>query len=437
MKRKPFTYSDRMCIENMLNEKRTIKEMEKDIKRGSSGIIKEINKNKVLAFPSSFNNTIFCAKWNTCTVKERECYISCKNVEFKICPKLSKSPHVCNGCTQKNGCRYVKAYYRARPAHDKYKLLLSESRNGLHYSKRKLDILNDILCPLIIHSKSIYHAVTTVNKKFKTKFKEGTIYKQIERGKLNIEKSDLPRTRTHAKPRQKDISYKRNIKNHTYEDRNKYKKHHPNACETQMDTVEGTKENNAPVLLTLEIVDINFIFMFKIGSQTINDVVSELNKFRNIIENEVFNKIMEILLTDNGKEFYDVDELQTVSSKINIFYCHPYSSYEKGSIENNHELIRRVIPKGVSLKPYTQNELNLLCSHINSLSRKSLNGDCPFDLIDKYISLEKINSMGLYKIDPMEINLIPELLGKKNIDNIKKYLDYGEIKKANIKFLNE
>ena len=145
---------------------------------------------------------------------------------------------------------------------------------------------------------------------------------------------------------------------------------------------------------------------------------------------------MKILLTDNGKEFINVEKIMEVSSKINVFYCHPYSSYEKGSIENNHEFIRRVIPKGISLKPYTQKELNLLCSHINSLYRESLNGKCPFNLIEKFIPIEKINELGLSKINPLEIQLIPELLGEKNINNIKRYLNYEDIKKANISFKN-
>ena len=204
-----------------------------------------------------------------------------------------------------------------------------------------------------------------------------------------------------------------------------------------MDTVEGIKENNAPVLLTLEIVEIKFLFIFKIDSQTINKVKEQLEYFRDAITKITFNKIMCILLTDNGHEFINADEILSVSNEINLFYCHPYSSYEKGHIENNHELIRRVIPKGVSLKPYTQKELNLLCSHINSLYRESLDGNCSFDFIDKYIPIDKITELGLIKISPLDICLIPELLGEKNINNIKKYLDKDDIEKANIKFINQ
>ena len=431
-----YTYSDKLAIETMLDDGKPIKEISDDIKRSSSNITREIMKHIILKFSSFYNNKYPCLKWETCNVKGYECYKTCKNIELNLCPKLEKSPHVCNGCTTKNGCRYVKMFYKAREAHDSYKETLSNSRTGLHYTEHELLILNERLCPLIISSKSVYHAVTTINNVFELLFNKDTIYKQIERKQLPIKPSDLPRTRRKNKTENKDKNYKRDIQGHTYEDYKKYKDKNPSAIEMQMDTVEGIKENNAPVLLTLEIVEINFLFIFKIDSQTIDEVTKKLFYFKDIIGEDTFNKIMKILLTDNGKEFINVEKIMEVSSKINVFYCHPYSSYEKGSIENNHEFIRRVIPKGISLKPYTQKELNLLCSHINSLYRESLNGKCPFNLIEKFIPIEKINELGLSKINPLEIQLIPELLGEKNINNIKRYLNYEDIKKANISFKN-
>ena len=429
-----LSYSDRLAIENMLNEGHTIKEIEKDIKRDSSNIIREIKKHITFVYPGTYDNQHPCLKSKTCNVKSFECYKSCKNIEIKLCPKLATSPHTCNNCTTKGGCRFVKKYYKAREAHDEYKDNLINIRKCLHYNEKETIILNERLCPLIILSKSVYHAVISINKEFDTKFNKWTIYRQIERKQLPIKSSDLPRCRRKKKEKA-DTSYKRNIEGCTYEDYTNYKLLNSTAIEMQMDTVEGIKENNAPVLLTLEIVPINFLFIFKIDSQTKDEVIKKLNDFKDLIGQETFDKLMEILLTDNGKEFYIGEEVLTLSSNIHLFYCHPYSSYEKGSIENNHELIRRVIPKGISLKPYTQKELNLLCSHINSLFRESLNDKCPFDLIEEYIPLDKIKELGLSKVNPLDVCLIPELLGDKNVNNIKKYLDLDDIKKANISFL--
>ena len=429
-----LSYADRLGIENMLNEGHSIKEIEKDIKRDSSNIIREINKHITFVYPGTYDNQHPCLKSKTCNVKSFECYKSCKNIEIKLCSKLINSPHVCNNCTTKSGCRFVKKYYKAREAHDEYKLKVSECRTGLHYNEYETLILKERLCPLIIRCKSVFHAIIAINKEFDTEFNKWTIYRQIERNQLPIKSSDLPRCR--RKKREKvDTSYKRDIKNHTYEDYTNYKLTNTLAIEMQMDTVEGTKENYAPVILTLEIVPINFLFIFKIDSQTKDEVIKKLTYFKDLIGQETFDKLMEILLTDNGKEFYIGDEVLILSSNIHLFYCHPYSSFEKGSIENNHELIRRVIPKGVSLKPYTQKELNLLCSHINSLFREKLDGKCPFDFIEDYIPLDKINKLGLSKINSLDVCLIPELLGDKNVNNIKKYLDKNDIKKANISFI--
>ena len=437
MNKTHYTYSDRVAIQTMLDEDKTIKEISQDIKREPSGIIKEINKHIVYKYPSVYGGQHPCLNHKTCNVRSIDCYLTCKNIKYKKCPKLEKSPHVCNGCTSKSGCRFIKKYYDARIAHDAYKNNLSTSRKGLHYSKFENMVIIERLCPLIIKSKSVYHAIIAINNTFNTSFVLKTIYWQIKNDFLPIKSSDLPRTNRKAKSKDKDTDYKRDIKNHTYEDYEKYKKSNPKSIETQMNTVEGIKENNAPVLLTLEIVEINFLFIFKIDSKTIEKVKEKLSYFKDVIGKDAFDKIMELLLTDNGVEFINIDEINSISSSINIFYCHPYSSFEKGSIENNHELIRRVIPKGISLKPYTQEELNLLCSHINSLYRESLKGKCPFDLINDYIPLNKIKELGLTKINPLEVSLIPELLGEKNINNIKKYLDKNDIRKANISFLNE
>ena len=64
-----------------------------------------------------------------------------------------------------------------------------------------------------------------------------------------------------------------------------------------------------------------------------------------------------------------------------------------------------------------------------------VDGKCPFDLIKNYISLDSITKLGLSKINPLDVCLIPELLGDKNVNNIKKYLDKNDIEKANIKFI--
>lgn len=426
-----FTLETRIIIENGLNEMKNLTQIANELQRDRTNIAREINKHKLIVLPSSYNKTNPCLKISNCLLKSFECYKTCKNIEINLCEKLISSPHVCNGCTTKQYCRHVKYYYKATEANNEYRNSWSKDRVGLYYSELELSILNTDFKNLVLNNKSIYHSLIVINKR-SFNFKLPTIYKQIEKKQLDLKPIDLPRCRKKKKTEDRDRCYRnKNIDGHTYEDYEKYKEENLKDNEIQLDTVEGIKENNAPVLLTIEIVEINFLFIFKINAQTAEEVKFKLKHLRVLLGENLSDRLFKILLTDNGKEFPLTSLLEALPNS-NIFYCHPYSSYEKGSIENNHELIRRVIPKGISLKLYTQDDLDLLCSHINSLYRESLDGKCPFDLIENYISKEILNKLNIRKIDDHKVILNPYLLGDKNIQNIKKYLDDKEIKEAHI-----
>ncbi|SNT25473.1 hypothetical protein SAMN05446037_106311 [Anaerovirgula multivorans] len=53
-----------------------------------------------------------------------------------------------------------------------------------------------------------------------------------------------------------------------------------------------------------------------------------------------FNKMFQVILTDGGSEFQHPAKLQTAecgTNRTSIYYCDPYSSWQKGMIEKNHE----------------------------------------------------------------------------------------------------
>ena len=254
-----FTLETRKLIEERLNESKTITEISNELQRDRSNIGKEIMKHRIVTFPSTFNYDHPCLKHVNCSMKTYECYKTCKNIEIKLCENLISSPHVCNGCQKKKYCRHVRYYYNAVEANNEYVNSWKKDRSKLRYTPLELKILNNDFKVLVLNCKSIYHALIVINKRG-FNFKISTIYKQIERGQLALKKSDLPRCRKTKQKEVKDKSYKRDIEGHTYEDYNSYKEENPNAIETQMDTVEGIKENDAPVFFTIEIVNIKFIW---------------------------------------------------------------------------------------------------------------------------------------------------------------------------------
>jgi len=427
-----MTIETRKVIESRLNERKTITEISTILKnRDRSNISREIDKHKIMQIPTSFNGSSACINKNTCNKKCYKCEENCNSFEFTICPKLKTSPHVCNGCESRIHCRQVKFYYNAEEAQKQYENKLSNSREGMHYTEYELNVINNDFYCLVLNTRSIYHSLIVINKR-DFNFKKSTIYRQIKEGNLRLKYSDLPRSNRKKEPKEIDKTQKRNIASHTYEDYVICKTDNPNFIEWQMDCVQGIMGKNEPVILTLQIVKIKFIFIFKLDSQTANKVLEKLKEVTSIKQ---IKKIIDILLTDNGHEFLRLNELQEILSNTNIFYCHPYSGNEKGSIENNHELIRRIIPKGVSLKPYTQDDYNKIANNINSLYREELDCKCPFDLIHDYLDNETLSKLGYQKINDVDVMLIPELLGEKNIENIKKYLDNRAIKNSNIRFL--
>ena len=428
-----YTLETRLLIEEYLNEGKTVTEIAKLLHRDRGNLSREIMKHRQLTIPSTFGEVRNC----NCCLKRKECHVgnshrTCDRFELEVCDKLKSSPHVCNGCTTRSGCRKAKQYYTAKEANTQYEQTLREARSNMYYTDLELEILNNDFYNLVKQSGSIYHSLRVINVG-EFNFKRSSIYRQIKGGLLRLKPTDLPRASTRKrKAKSVDRTYKRDIESHTFEDYIEYKGNYPNAIEWEMDCVQGIIGKDEQVFLTLQIVKIKFLFVFVINRQTAKCVTDKLKEFKEALTPELFDKILNILLTDNGHEFLKLDDMMNVCTITSIFYCHPYSSYEKGSIENNHEPLRRCIPQGVSLSIYNQDEINLLTSNINSMYREELDGACPFDFVEQYIPLETLAKIGLKKVDPKDVTLVPKLLGKKNIDNIKKCLPEDEIKRDNI-----
>ena len=162
------------------------------------------------------------------------------------------------------------------------------------------------------------------------------------------------------------------LENRTYEDFVEYMKQNPNTPIVEMNTVEGRKRGK--VLLTLHFVNCSFTLAFIREHNDAQSVIDIFNYLQNILGIDKFKELFILILTDNGSEFSNPTEIEfnlnTGEKRTQIFYCHPSSPYEKGSCEVNHELLRRILPKGTSFDNLTQEDIDLIMSHINSLQKK-------------------------------------------------------------------
>ena len=187
---------------------------------------------------------------------------------------------------------------------------------------------------------------------------------------------------------------------------------HPDLDVVEMDTVKGGRAAGK-CLLTLLFRSCSFMIIILLPNCTQRAVVDAINNLSNTLGIRTFKKYFPVLLTDNGSEFknpWDIEKTESGTHRTYVFYCDPYVSNQKARLEKNHEYIRYVIPKGRSMYKYTQEDINLMASHINSTARDSLNGSTPFDLaallLDKKIPI----LTGQFKVSPDDVMLKPALV---------------------------
>lgn len=149
---------------------------------------------------------------------------------------------------------------------------------------------------------------------------------------------------------------------------------------------------------------------------TARSVMQIFNSLDTILGREAFCELFPVILTDRGSEFTDPVSIECDTStgelRTRIFFCDPQRSDQKGGCEVAHEMIRRVLPKGTSFDHLTQEDIDLMMSHINSYTRKKLNNRSANQLFSTLHSEEIPGKLQQKLIPANEINLTPMLLKK-------------------------
>ena len=404
-----FTRSTRNVYQKHLDLNKRIK-IEKGIEENLnfSQIAKQINKSpRTVSYEILKNRNIeHCLSWVG---------------KYKTCEKTLKPPYVCNTCPSRKGCRKTRYYYYAEDAQGKYEKLRSESRTGIDMTSTEFKELNQIVSNEIKNG----HSFAMIIRNHKDEFSVGkrTLYNYVEKGYLDIINLDLPRKVRYKKRKRNNTDIpKKDTKiriNRTYEHFKDYVKNYNdnnfNINIVEMDTVEGVKGES--LLLTLLWRQANFMLAFKIENKEPDSVNSFFSYLKSILGYEKFHELFPIILTDNGIEFSKPDEIEFNGYhvyKTRLFYCDPGHSEQKGKIEVNHEYIRRFIPKGISFDTYSQDDINLMLNHINSVKRDSLSGDNPYALMKEFLPREVIELFDIKEIEQKEIILKNKLFNYKN-----------------------
>ena len=244
-----------------------------------------------------------------------------------------------------------------------------------------------------------------------------TLYNYLDQRVFTARNIDLPRRVRYKKRKKRSEPRKRNLQQvyrnkRTYVDFEKYTAAFPELDVVEMDTVKGNRAAGK-CLLTLLFRSCSFMIIILLPDCTQKSVIAAINKLCDTIGIRTFKKYFPILLTDNGSEFknpWDIEKNESGTQRTKVFYCDPYVSNQKGRIEKNHEYIRYVIPKGRSMHKYTQEDINLMASHINSTARDGLNNATPYDLAELLLDKRIPLLTGQFKVAADDVCLKPSLI---------------------------
>ena len=319
------------------------------------------------------------------------------------CPLLDKATLVCNGCPKRRqNCGYQKVFYLAKQAQKQYEQTLVEAREGIPLNSKTFWDMDKVISDGVKKGQHIYHILKTHNLDVSS----STVYRHIRKGYLSIAPIDLVRAVKFKERRKSKLPSipKEAKKGRSYEDFQNYLTLNQLNSWLEMDTVMGRM--GGKVLLTFNLSFCNFIFARLLDNKTALEVTKHLYDIKNTLHqaDKDFFQLFPVILTDNGGEFARVDDIEMdVRGESKLFFCDPNRSDQKGRIEKNHTLIRDILPKGTSFDNLTQEDINLVCSHVNSVKRAALNGKSAYELFAFTYGEEIPKLLGISKIPAEDV----------------------------------
>ena len=328
------------------------------------------------------------------------------------CPLLLKAPFVCNGCSKRNnaGCRFVRRVYVAKKAQAAYEETLVESREGIPLTKESFYQMDALLAQSVRSGQSIYHAIHAND----LQTSPSSVYRYVHKGYCSVAPIDLPRA-VKFKPRHRQANdyVPRNARtDRSFDDFLEFVRQNPSVPITEMDTVIG--RIGGKVIMTLHAVLPDFMCGILLDNKSAAEASAKITalKARFAALGIAFGDIFPVLLTDNGGEFSRVSAFENNAAgekETSLFFCDPTASYQKPHVENNHSLFRRVLPSASSFDDLTQDDVNLIFSHVNALLRKQFLGKSAYDVFTSMYSVEIADALGISYVAPQDVQLSQNL----------------------------
>lgn len=218
-----------------------------------------------------------------------------------------------------------------------------------------------------------------------------TLYNYIDKGVfLNLTNKNLPVKRNKKRGYKKVRVQKRASVGTSIEERPEYIKDRKEFGHWEMDSVVGKRGKSKNTFLVLTERKTRNEIIFKLPDHSAAEVVKAVDRLE-ITWGSMFSNVFKTITVDNGTEFSYFNELERSCTKPNekrtkVYYCHPYSSWERGSNENNNKMVRRIVPKGTNFDDMTDDEVLDMQIWINGYPRRIHNYHSAAELFEKELA---------------------------------------------------
>lgn len=225
-----------------------------------------------------------------------------------------------------------------------------------------------------------YEIAENKEGKFKTTVCYKTIYNYIRDKVIDVEASDLVVGFSKKKKKHKTGKLPKRGTGKSIEDRPEIVDEKSELGHYEIDTVIGKRAGKNAVLLTFTERVTNQEYIEIIKSKSSEELIKGLEKIKRRIKIPVLT-----ITADNGSENMDYEGIKKVfKDKIEVYYAHPYCSWERGVNENTNRLIRRFIPKGCDMNKVTKKQVKMVEDWINNYPRKKYDGKSSNTVYNEY-----------------------------------------------------
>ena len=262
--------------------------------------------------------------------------------------------------------RYKAGIYKKRKIdiNKKYEVFIKYLYD--HYDKRTCSI------EICIHKfkKSYFEKCSTVQQ----------VYNWIKKEKIDLGKDKLCYKKRRGKKSGMMAHFEWNLEHKTILPislRPKYVEERNEIGHLEIDSIIGKRNEQSSII---SIVDRCTRKLWLIKSEYKNEYYTDKIIYNYILKNEITVKSITV---DNGVEFKALG-LTAKKLGVKLYKCDPYCSFQRGTNERMNGMVRRFIPKGISLKNISQIYLDNISFEINFMPKKIFDFKSSFEIESNY-----------------------------------------------------